>query len=51
MNHKEDFTRVKPEVGHFKIFGCLVYIHVPNENRTKIDPLGRKGIFMGSIES
>jgi hypothetical protein len=25
---KEAFTGVKPEIGHFKIFGCPIYIHV-----------------------
>jgi transposase InsO family protein len=26
---EEAFTGVKPEIGHLRIFGCLVYIHVP----------------------
>jgi hypothetical protein len=42
---------VKPEVGHFKIFGCLVYIHVPKDKMTKLDPSGRKGTFVGYNES
>jgi hypothetical protein len=42
---------VKPKVGHFRIFGCLVYIHIPKEKRTKLDPSGRKGIFVGYNES
>jgi hypothetical protein len=48
---EEAFTRVKPEIGHFKIFGCPVYFHVPKENRSKLDPLGRKGTFVGYNES
>jgi hypothetical protein len=51
MTLGESFTRVKPEVGHFKIFGCPVYIHVPKEKRTKLDPSGRKGTFVGYTES
>jgi transposase InsO family protein len=51
MTPKEAFTGVKPEVGHFKIFGCLVYFHVPKEKRTKLEPLGRKGTFVGYNES
>jgi hypothetical protein len=50
MTPKEASTGVKPEVGHFRIFGCLVYIHVPKEKRTRIDPSGRKGTFMGFSE-
>jgi hypothetical protein len=42
---------VKLEVGHFRIFGCPVYIHAPKEKRTKLDPLGRKGTFVGYSES
>jgi hypothetical protein len=33
------------------IFGCLVYIHVPKEKRTKLDPSGRKSTFVGYSES
>jgi hypothetical protein len=51
MTHEEAFTRVKPEVGRFRIFGCSVYIHVPKEKRTKLDPSGRKGTFVGYNES
>jgi hypothetical protein len=32
-------------------FGCLVYIHVPKEKRTKLDPSRRKGTFVGYNES
>jgi hypothetical protein len=39
MMSEEAFTGVKPEVGHFRIFGCPVYIHVPKEKRIKLDPL------------
>jgi hypothetical protein len=51
MMPEEAFTKVKPKVGHFRIFGFLVYIHVPKEKRIKIDPSGRKGTFVGYNES
>ena len=44
---EEDFSREKPEVNHLIIFGFLVYIHIPKEKRTKLDPSRRKGIFIG----
>jgi transposase InsO family protein len=44
---EEAFTKVKPEIRHFKIFGCPVYLHVPKEKRSKLEPLGRKGTFVG----
>ena len=45
------FSREKLEVSHLRIFGCLVYVHVPREKRSKLDPLGKKGIFVGYSES
>jgi uncharacterized membrane protein YvbJ len=51
MTPEEAFTRVKPEVGHFKIFGCPVYFYIPKEKRTKLDLSGRKGTFVGYSES
>ena len=44
---KEVFSGKKPEVSHLRIFGCPVYIHIPKEKRTKLDPSGKKGIFVG----
>ena len=44
------FTREKLEVSHLKIFGCIVYIHIPREKRSKLDPLGKKGMFVGYSE-
>jgi hypothetical protein len=46
MMPEEAFTEVKPEVGHFNIFGCPVYSHVLKEKRTKLDPSGRKATFV-----
>jgi hypothetical protein len=51
MTPEESFTEVKPEVGHFRIFGCPVYFHVPKEKRSKLDPSGKKGTFVGYSES
>ena len=43
---EEMFTGKKPELSHLKIFGYPVYIHIPKEKRTKLDPSGKKGIFV-----
>ena len=48
---KEVFSGKKPEVNHLRIFSCPVYIHILKENRTKLDPLRKKGIFVGYPES
>ena len=44
------FTRENPELSHLKIFGCLVYLHVPKEKRSKLDSSRMKGIFVGYNE-
>ena len=44
---EEDFSGEKPKVNHMRIFGFLVYIHIPKEKRNKFNPSGRKGIFIG----
>ena len=46
---EEMFTGKKPEVSHLKIFGCPVFIHIPKEKRNKLEPSGKKGIFVGFI--
>ena len=48
---EEAFFGKKPEVSHLRIFGCRVYIHVPKEKITKLDPSRKKGIFVGYSES
>jgi hypothetical protein len=42
---------VKQEVSQFHIFGCLVYIHVPVEKRTKLEASSRNGLFVGYNET
>lgn len=42
MALKEAFSKMKPNVGHMKIFSCHVYIHVPKDKRNKIEPSRKK---------
>ena len=30
-----------------KVFGCIAYVHIPNELRTKLGPKAEKCIFIG----
>ena len=48
---EEVFSSKKLEVIHLIIFDCPVYIHILKEKRTKLDPSGKKGIFVGYSES
>ncbi|KAL3609016.1 hypothetical protein D5086_000036 [Populus alba] len=34
---KEAWSEMKPSVDHFKVFGCIAHVHVPEERRTKLD--------------
>ena len=34
-------------VDHFKTFGCIACVHIPNEKREKLDDKGEKCIFLG----
>ena len=47
---EEMFMGNNPQVSHLKIFGCLVYIHIPKEKKTKLNPFEKKGIFVGYFE-
>lgn len=38
---------VKPKVNHLRIFGCLVYVHVPKEKKKKLESSRKKGTFVG----
>jgi hypothetical protein len=49
-NPEEMFSRKKREVSHLKIFGCPMFVHISKEKRTKLDPSGKKGIFVGHCE-
>lgn len=48
---EEMFTGEKPKVSHLRIFGCPMYVHVPREKRSKLEPPRKKGIFVGYSES
>ena len=48
---EETFTGKVLEIGHFWIFGCLTYSHVPYEKRTKLEAIGEHGIFIGYDET
>jgi hypothetical protein len=51
MTPEEAFTGKRPEIGDIRIFGCLVYCHVPTERRTKLEPTAEKGILVGYNET
>jgi hypothetical protein len=51
MTPEEAFSGKKPNVENLRIFGCPVYSHIPKDKRNKLEPLGKKGIFVGYSDS
>lgn len=51
MTPEEAFTKEKPHVGHLHIFGCITYSYIPEEQRTKLEPMAEKGIFSVALEA
>jgi hypothetical protein len=47
MTLEEKFTSKKPDVSHLRVFGCIAYVNVPDEKRSKLDPKAEKCIFIG----
>jgi hypothetical protein len=46
-NPQEVWTGKKPSITHLKVFGCEAYVHVPKENKSKIDNTHEKCIYVG----
>jgi hypothetical protein len=43
----EVWSGKKPSLQHLRVFGCDAYVHVPKENRSKMDKKDEKCIFIG----
>ena len=43
----EILTNRKPDIGRFRIFGCLAFSHIPKQFRGKFHPKSRKCIMVG----
>ena len=39
---QEVWTGKEPSLTHLKVFGCDAYVHVPKENRSKMDKKAEK---------
>ena len=47
MTPEEKYSGRKPNLSHLKVFGCIAYVHVLDELRTKLDLKAEKCIFIG----
>jgi len=44
------WTGQEPGLGHLRIFGSTAWVHIPKEQRRKLDPKSKKCIFVGYDE-
>jgi hypothetical protein len=44
---EEAFTKVKPMIGHFRIFGCPVYFSCTQREEIQARPFREKGYIFG----
>jgi hypothetical protein len=47
---EELWSNKKPDLKYLRVFGCNAYYHTPSEKRKKLDPKGKKGVFIGFSE-
>jgi hypothetical protein len=47
---EEAWSGVKPSVHHFRIFGCIAHVHVPDVKRKKLDNKSIKCVLLGVSE-
>ena len=47
---KEAWSKIKPDVSHFRVFGCEAWAHIPDEKRKALQPKSEKCIFVGYSE-
>jgi hypothetical protein len=47
MTSEEAWSGIKPSVHHFRVFGCLAYAHIPDNQRKKLDGKSIKCVNLG----
>lgn len=44
---EEAWSGVKPSVEHFRVFGCVAHVHIPDAKRTKLEDKSCKCVLLG----
>ena len=47
---EEAWTKIKPDVSHFSVFGNIAWAHIPDEKRKALQPKSEKCIFVRYFE-
>ncbi|WZZ36046.1 hypothetical protein YC2023_019447 [Brassica napus] len=40
-------NKIKPQIDHLRVFGCVCYVLIPGEQRNKLEAKSAKGMFIG----
>ncbi|MCO5609434.1 hypothetical protein L7F22_063660 [Adiantum nelumboides] len=47
LTPEEAYSGIKPNVSTLKVFGCVAYMHIPDEKRRKLDVKSERCVFTG----
>ena len=50
MTPEETWSGVKPSIEHFRVFGCISHVHVPDIKRTKLEDKSFTCVLLGVSE-
>lgn len=50
MTPEEAWSGIKPSVAHFRVFGCLAHVHIPDTKRKKLDDKSVQCVLLGVSE-
>jgi hypothetical protein len=50
ITSEEAWTKIKPDVSHFCVFGSIAWTHISDEKRKALQPKSEKCIFVGYSE-
>jgi hypothetical protein len=50
ITSEESWTKIKPDVSHFHVFGSIAWAHIPDEKQKELQPKSEKCIFVGYSE-
>ena len=50
ITSEEAWSKIKPDVSHFRVFGCEARDHISDEKRKALEPESEKCIFVGYSE-
>jgi hypothetical protein len=47
---EESWTKIKPYVSHFRVFGSIAWAHIPDDKRKALQPKSEQCVFVGYSE-